>query len=437
MMPDRLRSLVVLAFLGLTLPAVGQDAGRKLVRDETPESLQMDLLGFATGSPDTSRLDVYIHVGYDLLSFVKDDDRYNASYEVTLTLFDSADAPVTERTWVEQVSNLTFEETVSSSAYQLVRRSLMAVPGIYSVTCAIRDLDTKATTRIRKKQLLRKFAPDPISMSDMMLLSKVVSTGARRSITPNIAGNVGDYDDPFGLFFEVYTQGGSDTVRCEVVVKGKEQALRYRHDTLLVVHAQRNDVILQVPHDSLGLGDYLVAVALLRPHHPPPGERVPLAAAIRPIIVRWAGVPRSVKDIDLAIEQLMYIARDAEADRLRAAHTLEEKQKAFVDFWRKRDPNPSTPRNEKMLEFYQRVEYANKHFSHYREGWRTDMGMVYIIFGPPGAVDRHPFEMDSKPYEIWSYFDLNFSAVFVDQTGFGDYRLITPITEILSRRRDQ
>jgi GWxTD domain-containing protein len=203
-----------------------------------------------------------------------------------------------------------------------------------------------------------------------------------------------------------------------------------------VAHARRNDVILQVPHDSLGLGDYVVAVALLRKHDLLPGESLTLAAAMRPIIVRWSGMPRSVKDIDLAIEQLMYIARDAEADRLRAAKTLEEKQKAFLDFWRKRDPNPSTPRNEKMIEFYQRVEYANKHFSHYREGWRTDMGMVYIIFGPPGAVDRHPFEMDSKPYEIWSYFDLNFSAIFVDQTGFGDYRLITPITEMLSHRRD-
>ncbi len=144
-------------------------------------------------------------------------------------------------------------------------------------------------------------------------------------------------------------------------------------------------------------------------------------------------MPRLVKDMDLAIDQLRYIAKDDEFSILKDAQTTDEKQARFIEFWKKRDPNPSTPRNEKMEEFYARVEYSNKHFSHYLEGWRTDMGMIYIIFGPPNNVDRHPFEVDSKPYEIWSYYDLNYSIVFVDETGFGDYRLTTPIWEIWQR----
>jgi hypothetical protein len=51
-------------------------------------------------------------------------------------------------------------------------------------------------------------------------------------------------------------------------------------------------------------------------------------------------------------------------------------------------------------------------------------------------VDRHPFEVDSKPYEIWAYYELNYSIVFVDETGFGDYRLQTPIWEIYQRLRN-
>jgi hypothetical protein len=86
-----------------------------------------------------------------------------------------------------------------------------------------------------------------------------------------------------------------------------------------------------------------------------------------------------------------------------------------------------------MEEYYIRVQFANKNFAHYIEGWRTDMGMVYIIFGSPNNVDRHPFDIDSKPYEIWSYYDLNHQFTFVDQTGFGDYRLTTPIWEVWQR----
>jgi hypothetical protein len=63
------------------------------------------------------------------------------------------------------------------------------------------------------------------------------------------------------------------------------------------------------------------------------------------------------------------------------------------------------------------------------------MGMVFIMLGPPSSVDRHPFEVDSKPYETWSYFDLNYRYVFVDDTGFGDFRLVTPLWEVYSRRR--
>jgi len=53
--------------------------------------------------------------------------------------------------------------------------------------------------------------------------------------------------------------------------------------------------------------------------------------------------------------------------------------------------------------------------------------MVFIILGTPNNVDRHPFDLESKPYEVWQYYELNRSYVFVDETGFGDYRLVTPL----------
>ena len=50
--------------------------------------------------------------------------------------------------------------------------------------------------------------------------------------------------------------------------------------------------------------------------------------------------------------------------------------------------------------------------------------MIYIVLGPPNNVERHPFEYDSKPYEIWYYYGINQQFYFVDDTGFGDYRLL-------------
>ena len=93
----------------------------------------------------------------------------------------------------------------------------------------------------------------------------------------------------------------------------------------------------------------------------------------------------------------------------------------------------NTEQNEVMEEYYRRVNFTNANFSVFMEGWKTDQGMVYIILGPPSDIDRHPFELDSKPYEIWSYYQFNRQFVFVDQTGFGEYRLVSPFWEILEQ----
>lgn len=56
--------------------------------------------------------------------------------------------------------------------------------------------------------------------------------------------------------------------------------------------------------------------------------------------------------------------------------------------------------------YYTRVEDANRLFTSYKEGWKTDKGMVYIILGPPNKVQR------SRDREIWLYSqNQNFSEI--------------------------
>jgi GWxTD domain-containing protein len=146
-------------------------------------------------------------------------------------------------------------------------------------------------------------------------------------------------------------------------------------------------------------------------------------------------MPITIVDLDKAIDQMRYIARDSDLDYIRAGGDAEEKRKRFVEYWAKRDPDPTTPRNELLEEYYRRVDFANKNFAHYLEGWRSDRGMVYIRFGPPENIERHPFDINTKPYEIWYYYQLQREFIFVDETGFGDYRLRYPTTDLWGRIR--
>ena len=50
-----------------------------------------------------------------------------------------------------------------------------------------------------------------------------------------------------------------------------------------------------------------------------------------------------------------------------------------------------------MRSYFRRVELANQFFTSYKEGWKTDQGMIYLIYGLPDEVSR------DEGKEIWFY----------------------------------
>ncbi|MGA9115830.1 MAG: GWxTD domain-containing protein [Bacteroidota bacterium] len=429
----RARVLVLLFAAGLAPGgAHAQDRTAPPIVFGSPDPYFVDVLGFAALHPGPTRVDVFVQVPCERLSFVRTEEGYRASYELTITLQDSAGSLVAERTWTEEVRVPTFDRTASSQSSSLTQRSFDVAGGIYTVTTVVRDQETDVPQQMTRRIRVRGFPPGETALSDLMLVGRLAEAGGRMTIVPIVSSNVGSVSGAFRVFCEFYRGPGSDSVRFVVSLLDGSGAIVQETETLAVMLPGRNPVFLRVEQETLTPGEYSLRV---RAFAHPPGDGLPAAASGRPFVVRWNWLPASAPDLDRAIEQIQYIAREEDYDRIRNAPTAEERQRLFLDFWRARDPNPGTPRNEKMEEHYARVAYANKHFRHYREGWRTDMGMVYIVFGAPSNIDRHPFDMDAKPYEVWSYYDMNQQFVFVDQTGFGDYRLLTPIWEVWQRAR--
>lgn len=59
-----------------------------------------------------------------------------------------------------------------------------------------------------------------------------------------------------------------------------------------------------------------------------------------------------------------------------------------------------------MRNYFRRVELANRYFTSYKEGWKTDRGMIYIIFGKPDEV----FKFNDR--EVWNYTNDQFNIDF-------------------------
>lgn len=90
---------------------------------------------------------------------------------------------------------------------------------------------------------------------------------------------------------------------------------------------------------------------------------------------------------------LVYITTKPEYERLKSAG---KNKKAFDKVILGITRDAERARNF-MRSYFRRVEAANILFSSYKEGWKTDRGMVYIIFGLPQEVSM------SEDREVWRY----------------------------------
>jgi GWxTD domain-containing protein len=93
------------------------------------------------------------------------------------------------------------------------------------------------------------------------------------------------------------------------------------------------------------------------------------------------------------IEPLIYLTSQDELAELKSAA---KSKAALDDFWIKCGGNVDKAR-ELIRIFYTRVLYSNYYFTSYKDGWRSERGMIYIIYGPPDKVYK------TADGESWGY----------------------------------
>ena len=102
--------------------------------------------------------------------------------------------------------------------------------------------------------------------------------------------------------------------------------------------------------------------------------------------------PRITKVESLA-DPLIYICTKQEFDRLKESGG---DKKSFDRTILNITGNQLRAR-EFIRNYYKRVEWANLYFTSYKEGWKTDRGMIFILFGLPEELFRF------SDREVWNY----------------------------------
>jgi len=95
--------------------------------------------------------------------------------------------------------------------------------------------------------------------------------------------------------------------------------------------------------------------------------------------------PRISSAQDMA-ESIRYITKSDEYKSLVASSNTKDD---VEQFWLDKAKNKQKAK-ELIKAYYTRVQVANRDFTTYKEGWKTDRGMIFLIFGRPKQVRKNP-----------------------------------------------
>lgn len=115
------------------------------------------------------------------------------------------------------------------------------------------------------------------------------------------------------------------------------------------------------------------------------------------------------------IEPLRYLTSKSEFGELSSSS---DKRQAADKFWINIGGNPERAK-ELIRRFYHRVKDANRFFTSFTEGWKTDRGMIFIIFGSPNIVNKNYNQ------EVWIYGEVG----DLGSVTFSFYKVVNPFTD--------
>lgn len=382
------------------------DAGRSVAYE--PGLPSFDLEAIATVPDGQPGVEVYASIPRSSLVFTATDTSYVARYDLTLQV--KGNQGRESEAFVTFGDTLEVASTEEAQTYDRIRHDerFVLTPGTYVVEAVLEDLETgeQAVRRLRVDVRGRTGEPwlsRPLVLADLQPGGPVepvvaLHVPARRD---SLRARIEAYDAPAGSVLEMtLSELRADTTvaippfwispsRGSLLYRGIDfdsaDTLRSTTESLEAEGGQAATFSLP----SLTPGTYHLDFRLWGP------DGGTLDRQERTLSVKGIAFPRLATLAEL-VAALDYIAYPREMEFITAGDTPQERRRRFDAFWGALVSDRRVASNLLRL-YYERVEEANLLFTSHKAGWKTDRGMVYVIFGAPGYVE------ETFDGEVWYY----------------------------------
>jgi GWxTD domain-containing protein len=365
----------------------------------------------ATGSPDTTLAVFALSFANAALSFRRTADAFEARYVPEFTL--RRDGRIIVRVSSEERVRVATREEARRADESIVFQKLLRVPpGDYEAVASVRDEQTGSVGRVEQPVTVPRFdRPSLASLVPVYQAGGRVSPDDAPPILLNPRATVPFGLDTLWLYLEAY--GAPPPARAHVTLVGATGDAVLARDVELSGTASLAWVVLELLPEDLPVGE-IRAVARV--------DGIPDTTRLRALVSfsdQWA-----ITNFDEILSLLRYFGQDRAIAEMREAPAA-ERSALWRAFWRATDPNPVTPQNESLEQYFRRVQEANERFRESGEpGWMTDRGEVFIGLGEPDEVFDSSSDLQGPARFIrWTYLGERLVLDFVDDTGFGRFRL--------------
>ena len=365
---------------------------------------------------DSIKVTTFVEIPFSSLQFIKRNSDFIASYNASVMLNDSKEKQLYKKVWSDSIVVGDYIHTQSKLRSRKHYINFNIAKGKYNVTSELYDNDTRKKGSKKKNINFTKQKKTPSLMEPIIITKLKGDWGFGVDEFPILGKKITNIDNGLNIMASGFVDDNPYSIEAKILLGDEKIVLpiiENQTENGFFVH------IIKLQKDYLRSFNTKIILEL---------KQLKTVKKIeKNITIFKPGISGYVNNIESSFRQMKYILTSSERKNAKGKKG-KDLESLFLEYWEKRDPTPGTSLNELMEEYYIRVNYVNEYFNmSWKEGWETDFGMVYILFGSPDEIQRSNLNSSSTSnYQVWYYNRINKTFVFKDQNGFGDYRLDRP-----------
>lgn len=357
------------------------------------------------GNDESAYVEFYVMIYADQLTQINQNDKSYSIIKITFSVNDLASNEIVSRTWETEATIKNDTDIRTQILYDKWAEQINN--GTYKVSLQISDTKSKNTGVIEKQIEISSFDVDNLGISNIKYFN-----GIRNNNEGSISEQILNPSRRYGLlnpniyfYYELYTtelNPQRTLYPTYIIEKVNDDYSKRIVDNELILSSRSIGLSRAIDVSKLSSGLYNLTVKISSDE----AETICNVSRMFEVIQAdyFENIPMLTDDELSPLENILkYIGTTRQ---VRLFNKLDRVSKTIflIQFFKDVNAGNLYDQQKYVEMLYQYYNYANEKFGWGKvEGWVTDRGRILIQNGFPDEIERHYFEENSKPYEIWFY----------------------------------